>query len=61
MLSLHQVHKITGLMGFLGINIQITYGLSSMTSEQFLNHTGLPVPWLTVFYLMFPLTCLYQS
>lgn len=61
MLGLHQVHKITGLMGFWGINIQLTYGLSLMTPEQFLNHAGLPVPWLTVFYLMFSLTCLYQS
>lgn len=56
MLSLHQVRKITELMGFLGINIQLTYGLSSMTLEQFLNHAG-----LTVFYLMFSLTRLYQS
>lgn len=31
MLSLYQVHKITGLMGFLDINIQLTYGLSLMT------------------------------
>ena len=62
MLSLHQVHKITGLMGFWGINIQLTYRLSLMTLPRtILIHAGLPVSWLTMFYLMFFLTFLYQS